>query len=246
MVKYLHKEEGMAIKLFEVGGSIRDELMGLESADRDFCAESPKGWESLLSWANNKMRVFKVTPEFFTIRGSLGPDVIDIVMCRKDGASSDGRHPDEVEPGTLLDDLARRDFTCNAMARPVNRNLEIIGDIIDPFNGAEDLMHGVLRSVGNMQDRFEEDNLRLMRACRFAVTKGLVFHSDIEEMVSDHRNWRSMMETVSIERTREELNKMFSFSTPAAMRFMCGLRGTVFDALFDDTGLWLKPTLAKR
>jgi tRNA nucleotidyltransferase/poly(A) polymerase len=132
------------------------------------------------------------------------------------------------------------------MARPVNRNLEIIGDIIDPFNGAEDLMHGVLRSVGNMQDRFEEDNLRLMRACRFAVTKGLVFHSDIEEMVSDPRNWRSMMETVSIERTREELNKMFSFSTPQAMRFMCGLRGTVFDALFDDTGLWLKPTLAKK
>jgi len=236
----------MAITLFEVGGSIRDELMGFESDDRDFCAVSPKGWESLLSWANNKMRVFKVTPEFFTIRGTLGPDVIDIVMCRKDGASSDGRRPDEVEPGTLLDDLARRDFTCNAMARPVNHNLEIIGGIIDPFEGAEDLAHGMLRSVGNMQHRFEEDNLRLMRAVRFAVTKGLVFHPDIEEMVSDPENWKSMMKTVSIERTREELNKMFAFSTPQAMRFMSSLRGPVFDALFEDTGLWLKPTLAKQ
>lgn len=237
----------MAIKLFEVGGSIRDELMGLESADRDFCAVSPKGWESLLSWANNKMRVFKVAPEFFTIRGALGPDVIDIVMCRRDGASSDGRRPDEVEPGTLLDDLARRDFTCNAMARPVNRNLEVIGDIVDPFGGEADIRNRRLVSVGDAQARFEEDNLRLMRAVRFSVTKSMILSSDLEHMIEDPRNWQSMMTTVSIERVREEMNKMFGFSTPAALRFMSmHLPPSVFDALFEDGRLWLKPTLAKR
>lgn len=237
----------MAIKLFEVGGSIRDELMGLESADRDFCAVSPKGWESLLSWANNKMRVFKVAPEFFTIRGSLGPDVIDIVMCRRDGASSDGRRPDEVEPGTLLDDLSRRDFTCNAMARPVNRNLEIIGDIVDPFGGAEAVRNRQLVSVGNAQARFEEDNLRLLRAVRFAVTKSMTLSNDLEHMISDPLNWQSMMTTVSIERVREEMNKMFGFSTPAALRFMSAhMSPSVFDALFEEGRMWLKPTLAKR
>ena len=237
----------MTIKLFEAGGSIRDELMGLESADRDFCAVSPKGWESLLSWANNKMRVFKVTPEFFTIRGSLGPDVIDIVMCRKDGPSSDGRRPDEVEPGTLLDDLARRDFTCNALARPVNRNLEIIGEIVDPFGGAEDIQHRRLVSVGNGQARFEEDNLRLLRAVRFSLTKSMTPSNDLAYMISDPRNWQQMMTTVSIERVREEMNKMFGFSTAGTLRFMnMHLPSIAFDALFEDTDLWLKPTLARR
>ena len=108
----------MTIRLFEVGGSIRDELMGIDNPpDRDFCAEAPS-WEALENWCFEKMKkVFLVTPEFFTIRGMMpNGTAIDVVMCRKDGPSSDGRHPDHVEPGTLLDDLARRDFTVNAMA----------------------------------------------------------------------------------------------------------------------------------
>ena len=107
----------MTIRLFEVGGSIRDELMGINNPpDRDFCAESPEGWEALLTWCHKNMeRVFLVTPEFFTVRGRMSNgDSIDVVMCRKDGPSSDGRHPDHVEPGTLLDDLARRDFTVSS------------------------------------------------------------------------------------------------------------------------------------
>ena len=118
----------MTIRLFEVGGSIRDELMGIDNPpDRDFCAESPDGWEALLTWCNANMeRVFLITPQFFTVRGRMpNGDSIDVVMCRNDGPSSDGRHPDHVEPGSLLNDLARRDFTVNAMAREAR-----IGNVI--------------------------------------------------------------------------------------------------------------------
>ena len=141
----------MTIRLFEVGGSIRDEAMGINNPpDRDFCAESPEGWNALLAWCHNNMkRVFLVTPEFFTIRGMMpNGTAIDVVMCRKDGPSSDGRHPDHVIVGTLLDDLARRDFTINAMAREVDtKTLEPVGNIIDPFNGMEDIRTQVLRPV---------------------------------------------------------------------------------------------------
>ena len=133
----------MGIRLFEVGGSIRDELMGISNPpDRDFCAESPDGWEALLAWCHNNMdRVFLVTPGFFTIRGRMrNGDSIDVVMCRKDGPSFDGRHPDSVSPGTLLDDLTRRDFTMNAIAREVDpRTLQPVGTLVDPFNGEQDI-----------------------------------------------------------------------------------------------------------
>lgn len=237
----------MGIQLFEVGGSIRDEIMGLPSNDRDFCAVSPRGWDSLVSWSNKKMRVFKVVPEFFTIRGSLGPDVIDIVMCRKDSAESDGRRPNSVEPGTLQDDLARRDFTVNAMAREVNKStLAPIGDIVDPFGGTAHARLGELHSVGSAQDRFDEDNLRLIRAVRFAVTKSMTLDRNLERLVSDTRNWESMMTNVSTERVREEMAKMFTRSGPAALRFMSqNLPPVAFDHLFGGQ-LWLKPTLEKR
>lgn len=238
----------MGIQLFEVGGSIRDEVMDLPSNDRDFCAVSPRGWDSLVSWSNKKMYwVFKVVPEFFTIRGSLGPDVIDIVMCRKDSAESDGRRPNSVEPGTLQDDLARRDFTVNAMAREVNKStLAPIGDIVDPFGGAAHARLGQLHSVGSAQDRFDEDNLRLIRAVRFAITKSMTLDRNLERLVSDPHNWESMMTNVSTERVREELTKMFTKSGPAALRFMShNLPSVAFDHLFGGQ-LWLKPTLEKR
>lgn len=237
----------MAIQLFEVGGSIRDEIMGLPSGDRDFCAVSPRGWDSLVSWSNKKMKVFKVVPEFFTIRGNLGNDVIDIVMCRKDSAESDGRRPDSVEPGTLQDDLARRDFTVNAMAREVNKDtLAPIGGIVDPFGGSIHARLAELHSVGSAQDRFDEDNLRLIRAVRFAVTKGMTLNHELQRLVFHSRNWESMMTNVSTNRVREELAKMFTKSGPAALRFMShNLPPVAFDHLFGGE-LWLKPTLEKR
>jgi len=240
----------MTIRLFEVGGSIRDELMGIDNPpDRDFCAESPDGWKALLAWCDANMeRVFLVTPEFFTVRGRmLNGDSIDVVMCRKDGPSSDGRHPDHVEPGGLLGDLARRDFTVNAMAREVDpKTLEPIGDIIDPFGGKEDLITGCLRTVGNTKDRFTEDGLRVLRAIRFSITKDLELLPEIAAEIEDRQWWNFIKETVSAERIREELTKMFKHSTIRTIRFFANRLPIEALLMLEQSGIWLKPTMEKK
>ena len=242
----------MTIRLFEVGGSIRDELMGIDNPpDRDFCAESPEGWDALLTWCHENMqRVFLVTPEFFTVRGMMPNGTsIDLVMCRADGPSSDGRHPDHVTPGSLFDDLARRDFTVNAMAREVDpTTLDPIGSIIDPFRGIEDLEARVLRSVGPAATRFEEDGLRVLRAARFAVTKRLWLDAELKLCLHEASWWDFVIETVSPERIREELTKMFKFSTVGALQFLVHNVSPRAFALFgeDGPGIWLKPTMEKK
>ena len=240
----------MTIRLFEVGGSIRDELMGIDNPpDRDFCAESPDGWEALLAWCDANMeRVFLVTPEFFTVRGRMpNGDSIDVVMCRKDGPSSDGRHPDHVEPGTLLDDLARRDFTVNAMAREVDpKTLKPMGKIIDPFDGKFDLEHRIIRCVGNTRERIHEDGLRILRAARFIITKGLFPHPDLATELEDRDWWNFIEETVSTERIREELTKMFKHNTIKTIRFFANSLPIEALLMLENSGIWLKPTMEKK
>ena len=241
----------MTIRLFEVGGSIRDELMGIENPpDRDFCAEAPS-WEALLEWCNENMqKVFLVTPEFLTVRGMMpNGTAIDVVMCRADGPSSDGRHPDHVTPGSLFDDLARRDFTVNAMAREVDpATLEPIGEIIDPFRGIEDIESRTLRCVGPAVSRFQEDGLRVLRAARFAVTKRLWPDSEVKDCLQKAEWWDFIIETVSPERIREELLKMFKFNTPQAILFLTLSTSSRSLSLLGEEGpgIWLKPTMENR
>jgi len=240
------------IRLFEVGGSIRDELMGIENPpDRDFCAESPHGWEALLTWCHDNMkRVFLVTPEFFTVRGMMPNGTsIDVVMCRKDGPSADGRHPKFVKPGTLEDDLARRDFTMNALAREVNPgSLEPIGEIIDLFNGINDIHAKKLMTVGDVDARFEEDGLRVLRAARFCVTKNVRPNLSVKGALFNPRWWKFVADTVSEDRVRVELHKMFSHNTVDAIRFLTNnCAHEALDHLFaHGSDIWLKPTVEKK
>ena len=242
----------MTIKLFEVGGSIRDELMGITNPpDRDFCAESPDGWEALLKWCDETMdRVFIIKPQFFTVRGRMhSGDSIDVVMCRKDGPSSDGRHPDHVEPGTLIDDLQRRDFTVNAMAREVDpKTLKPIGQIIDHHWGIEDLNERMLSCVGDTSIRLEEDGLRILRAARFAVTKNLIPDEELSTALHDENWWSFVESSVSEERIREELTKMFKHNTVTTLHFlMNNCSPSAIDFIFGGTiDIWLKPTLERR
>lgn len=242
----------MTIRLFEVGGSIRDELMGIDNPpDRDFCAESPEGFAALMVWATRNMKkVFLVTPEFLTIRGMMPNGTsIDVVMCRKDGPSFDGRHPDHVEPGSLLDDLARRDFTVNAMAREVDpETLEPIGEIIDPFGGRDDLLTRTLRCVGDTGERLSEDGLRILRAARFCITKNLGPSNDLGFALKAPLQWRFMTATVSENRIREEMQKMFKNDAITAIRFLTtSCAHQALDAMLgEDSNIWLKPTMEKK
>lgn len=230
------------IRFFRVGGCVRDELLGIESKDIDFAVEAPS-FEAMLSAVEARCtKVFRdkegapIGAEFFTVRGldpELGP--VDFVLCRKDGPSSDGRRPDFVEAGTLADDLARRDFTVNAMARDED------GVLVDPHGGREDLEAGVLRFVGEPADRLEEDKLRAFRALRFSVTKRFVLHdSVVAALLSMHKE---AFDGVSTERMREELHKMFAKDTGAALLVLMDFPVMLEVAL--DRGLWLKPTTEK-
>lgn len=163
--------------------------------------------------------------------------VADFVLARKDGPSSDGRRPDWVIPGTLDDDLARRDFTVNAIARAVD------GTLIDPFNGQDDIKFGTLRFVGDAGQRISEDGLRVMRAFRFVVTKGFVFAPGMVDVLTTGFA-AEMLGKVSVERIREELIKMFKFDTLASLQLLGSLPVHTRQAIFRD-GLRLDATLAQ-
>lgn len=235
----------MTIRVFEVGGTIRDAFLGLNNKDRDFAVEAPS-FEAMQEWVEAQAtKVFLVKPEFLTIRALVPdevtgkPDARDFVLCRKDGTYSDGRRPDAVEVGTIFDDLARRDFTVNAMAREV-----LSGNLVDPFGGEKDLDRRVLRCVGSAEERFGEDALRILRALRFSLTKGLTPDEDIQA-VFQAAAWAEHLSKVSVERIGDELDKCFKHDTPATLRALSGMHPDFTDALFS-RGLWLHTTLKKR
>jgi tRNA nucleotidyltransferase (CCA-adding enzyme) len=230
------------IRFFRVGGCVRDELLGIESKDIDFAVEAPSFDAMLAAVEARCSKVFRdkdgspIGAEFFTLRGldpELGP--VDFVLCRKDGPSSDGRRPDFVEPGTLFDDLARRDFRCNAMAR------DEFGTLIDPFGGRGDTEAHRLNFVGVAEDRLAEDALRAFRALRFAVTKGFDMTADCEFAIGSMH--KGAFDGVSTERIRDELLKMFAKDTAAALRVL--MRFPLLLEVALDRGLWLKPTTEK-
>jgi tRNA nucleotidyltransferase (CCA-adding enzyme) len=125
----------------------------------------------------------------------------DFVLCRKDGFYSDNRRPDSVEVGTIYDDLARRDFTMNAIAINVETN-----EIIDPYNGREDIKNFIIKCVDDPYLRLTEDPLRILRAMRFAVTLDFMIGKDTHWSMIENSH---KLNTVSIERVMEEINKMF-------------------------------------
>lgn len=228
----------MTIRIFQVGGAVRDQLLGLKSKDIDFAVEAPSFKAMHEHVRATCKQIFLIKPEFLTIR-ALHPTMgaVDFVMCRKDGAYSDGRHPDTVEPGTIFDDLARRDFTVNAMA------IDEAGNLIDPHEGERDLEDRLLRCVGFTSDRFEEDSLRILRAMRFSITKDLELSSGITAVFRQPSLWIPKLEAVSTERKREELHKCFAHDTAKTLMFFKSIDSAWADCLFQD--LWLKPTSEK-
>lgn len=198
----------MNIKFFEVGGCVRDSFLGRKSKDIDFTVEAPSFAAMRDAVLARGGEIFLETPQFLTIRANVpGLGAADFVMARRDSATSaDGRHPDFVEPGTLIDDLARRDFTMNAIARAED------GTIIDPFNGREAIALRTINAVGNASQRFSEDGLRMLRAMRFSVVLGFRMSPSVVSAID-----ASLLGGVSTERMREEIEKMFRADTIASM-----------------------------
>ena len=192
-----------------VGGSVRDRVLGMAGAEDWDAATSalPEQVVALFDGATWENR-------FGTVTIGAHP-AIEVTSYRAEGAYRDRRRPDEVRFGvSLQEDLARRDFTINAMAW-VPTDLDAgRGRLVDPFGGRADLDARILRSVGDARERFTEDSLRLVRAARFAGRFDLRLDSDTEAAI---RDLAPAAASVSGERIRDELLRILALD-PAPSR----------------------------
>ena len=190
--------EGAGFEAYVVGGCVRDALLGKEPHDWDMTTNAtPEQMKAAIGFHSIDTGLKHGTVTFL-----VDHEPIEVTTFRTDGAYSDGRHPDSVAfAARLEDDLARRDFTVNAMAwSPVT-------GIVDPFGGVADLRARVLRCVGDAGTRFSEDGLRVMRALRFAAVYGFDVEGDTAQAAHE-KKW--MLDAVSAERICAELTKMMA------------------------------------
>jgi len=206
------KEKGF--KAYIVGGCVRDILRGIEPEDWDVATSAkPEEIQIIFPESFYSNRFFTVTVK--TVSKDPKLKEIEVTTFRKETKYTDKRHPDNVEfVKTIEEDLARRDFTINAMALEISNLKPQISKIktqtlklIDPFKGKEDLKNNIIRAVGNPKERFSEDALRMMRAIRFAV----VFDKDWEiekETAEGIKKNAYGIQAISKERIRDELLKI--------------------------------------
>lgn len=181
---------------FCVGGSVRDSILGRAISDYDLCTDAlPEQIISVFGEENTIPTGLK----HGTVTVKLTPGLCEITTFRCDGEYLDSRHPCEVNfTRNINEDLKRRDFTINAMAYSPKEGL------VDPFGGKSDLEKGVIRTVGNPDDRFGEDALRIMRAVRFSSQLSFVIEPQTDESI--HR-LRDNIKRISVERIFTELCK---------------------------------------
>lgn len=227
------------MRVFEVGGAVRDKLMGLDPKDFDFAVECDKFEDIIEHIESSGGKVYLSTPEFYTVRARLNNIDADFVWCRIEGPYSDSRHPDWVKPGTIYDDLARRDFTMNAIA------IDEDGNYIDPHSGILDIDNRRIKCVGNTEDRMNEDALRMIRAIRFSITKDMKLSYPIMKFL-DNISSINLLSSISTDRIREELTICFSYNTYRTLRTFNRFSNIEAYLFGVDKQIWLKPTTEKR
>ena len=190
---------------YVVGGCVRDSLLGLTPHDWDLCTSAlPQQGMELFG----EEKCIPTGLQHGTVTVKQGGGLYEITTFRTEGTYTDGRHPDEVHfVPDVREDLARRDFTINAMAYNEKEGL------VDPFGGQADLQSGVLRAVGVPHQRFTEDALRILRLYRFAARFGFSIDPPTAQAAQE---LCAHLDCVSVERIEEELAKLLSAPAPAA------------------------------
>lgn len=182
-------------KAYIVGGFVRDSLLGIPNNDIDLTTNAIP---------EQVMALFPKTVPTGIKHGTVvvieNGEEFEITTFRQDGEYTDGRRPDTVLFSTsITDDLSRRDLTINAMAMDIN------GNIIDPFNGREDLKNGIIRAVGEPKKRFTEDALRILRAFRFSARFGFGIEPNTLKAITATKEG---LRKISKERISSEITKI--------------------------------------
>lgn len=207
LLEIMEKLEAAGYETVAVGGCVRDCLLGKQPHDWDMAtAATPEEMKQVLSG----YRLLETGLRHGTLTVLHGGEQVEITAFRRETGYADGRHPDSVEyTRSLREDLARRDFTINAMAYSDEEGL------VDIFGGMEDLERGVIRCVGDARERFREDALRILRGVRFAAQLGF----DLEEETREGmRELAPTLQRISAERIQTELLKILLSGRPDMLR----------------------------
>jgi poly(A) polymerase len=195
------------------GGCVRDLLLGLAPKDYDIVTDAqPQEVQKLFK------RTVPVGMQFGIIRVVLGQETFEVATFRQDGSYSDGRRPTSVRFCDAQTDAQRRDFTINGLFLDPETN-----QINDYVGGRDDIEHKVVRTIGEPQERFAEDYLRMLRAVRFACQLGFVMEEKTWQTI---RHLAPHIQKISGERVRDELLKMLTGRDPAqaiVLLEQCGL-----------------------
>jgi len=227
--KILAKLQEVGFEAYIVGGCVRDFLLGNDPKDWDVTTNAkPEEIQKVFLSSFYENNFLTVTVRTGSKKENLAE--IEITTYRLEAKYSDKRHPDEVRfAKDLREDLARRDFTVNSMAMDLktkefkdgrtkelknertkerkNAGTKELVDVIDLFSGKEDLKNRIIKTVGNAQERFSEDSLRMIRAVRLAATLGFKIEKETAEAIKKNSLW---IEAVSKERIRDELVKIIN------------------------------------
>jgi poly(A) polymerase len=205
-------------ELYLVGGYVRDRLLGGEHPDIDATTDArPKEIKRLLGPRADHL--WTVGERFGTIGSTVGGYAVEVTTYRTDQYTQGSRHPEVRFGDSLKEDLARRDFTINAVAADA-----LTGEVLDPFDGRQDLQSGIIRAVGDPLERMRDDPLRMLRAVRFQTTlsgpeRPFAMTRDLEVAITENAHW---LESISAERKRDEFEKILISENVAS-----GLRALV-------------------
>lgn len=218
-------------ELYIVGGAVRDRLLNKPVTDYDFATDATP--EQVISIFRS---VIPTGIQHGTVTVRFLGSSYEVTTYRIDSTYSDSRHPDAISfTPSLSEDLKRRDFTINAIAVHAST-----GEMVDQFCGRADLRAGIIRAIGEPYQRFSEDALRLLRACRFATTLDFSIEPDTFAAM---RKLSHRIESISAERVRDELSKILTAPHPSkGLRIMdsCGLLERILPELTRTKGIGTK------
>ena len=205
--RIISRLEANGFEAFAVGGCVRDSICKKIPKDWDVCTSAKP--EQIKEIFESDFTVIPTGEKHGTITVLSNHHPVEVTTFRYDGSYSDGRHPQKVQfVSHISEDLARRDFTVNAMA--YNRRW----GIVDLFGGMEDIKNKLIRCVGNPTERFEEDALRIMRALRFSAVCN--FNIEKETSLAIHRG-KELLRKISAERIYAELKKLLLSDSPSTL-----------------------------